>query len=45
VAQLQLERLRQALRATRFNRRRAASRLGLTYDQFRGLMRRFKDQL
>jgi psp operon transcriptional activator len=45
VAQLQCHRLRAALQATRFNQRQAASRLGLTYDQFRGLMRRFKDQL
>jgi len=45
VAQLQLDRLKEALRATRFNQRRAASRLGLTYDQFRGLMRKFKDRL
>jgi psp operon transcriptional activator len=45
VARLQEDRLREALRATRFNQRRAASRLGLTYDQFRGLMRKFKDRL
>lgn len=45
VAQLQLRRLREALLATGFNRRRAAARLGLTYDRFRGLMRKFKNQL
>jgi psp operon transcriptional activator len=45
VAQLQLDRLKAALQATRFNQRRAATRLGLTYDQFRGLMRKFKDRL
>jgi psp operon transcriptional activator len=45
VARFQEDRLREALRATRFNQRRAASRLGLTYDQFRGLMRKFKDRL
>jgi len=45
VAQLQEDRLKEALRATRFNQRQAASRLGLSYDQFRGLMRKFKDRL
>ena len=45
VAQLQLNRLREALHAARFNQRQAATRLGLTYDQFRGLMRKFKDRL
>ena len=45
VAQLQLDRLKKALQATRFNQRRAATHLGLTYDQFRGLMRKFKDRL
>ena len=45
VAKLQRDRLKEALRTTRFNQRRAASRLGLTYDQLRGLMRKFKDHL
>lgn len=45
VEQLQLERLREALRLTRFNQRKAAARLGLTYDQLRGLMRKFGGQL
>ena len=45
VEQLQLQRLRETLHATRFNQRRAAKRLGLTYDQLRGLMRKFKDQM
>ena len=45
VAQLQLNRLQEALRHTRFNQRQAASYLGLTYDQFRGLKRKFKDRL
>ncbi len=45
VARLQRERLRDALAATRYNQRQAASRLGLSYDQLRGLMRKFKDSL
>ena len=45
VEQLQLDRLRETLQNTRFNQRQAASHLGLTYDQFRGLMRKFKDRL
>ncbi len=45
VGHLQLLRLRQALQQARFNQRRAAALLGLTYDQLRGLMRKFKDRL
>jgi len=45
IEHLQLNRMREALRLTRFNQRRAADHLGLTYDQFRGLMRKFKDRL
>jgi psp operon transcriptional activator len=45
IAQLQVHRLREALQSTRFNQRQAAARLGLTYDQLRGLVRRFKDRL
>lgn len=45
VEQLQLHRLREALQLTQFNQRKAAASLGLTYDQLRGLMRKFTDQL
>ena len=45
VEQLQQDRLKEALQATRFNQRQAAAHLGLTYDQLRGLMRKFKDRL
>jgi psp operon transcriptional activator len=45
VAHLQLLRLRQALHHARYNQRRAAAHLGLTYDQLRGLMRKLKDRL
>ena len=37
--------LADALKATRYNQRKAAMRLGLTYDQLRGLYRKYKDQL
>ena len=42
---LQRTRLQEALRQARFNQRQAAVRLGLTYDQLRGLMRKFKDRI
>jgi psp operon transcriptional activator len=45
VARLQRARLRQALAATHYNQRRAAALLGLTYDQLRGLLRKFKQDL
>jgi psp operon transcriptional activator len=45
VARLQVDRLRKALETTHYNQGRAAKRLGLTYNQFRGLMRKFKDDL
>ena len=45
VRALELRRLRQALAATRYNQRRAAERLGLTYHQFRGLYRKYADEL
>ena len=40
VAKLEIEALRGALRATRHHQRRAATLLGLTYHQFRGLYRK-----
>lgn len=45
VAALEIRRLRGALAACRYNQRRAAKRLGLTYDQFRGLYRKHQAQL
>jgi psp operon transcriptional activator len=45
VRELKLRMVRKALAATRFNQRNAARRLGLTYDQFRGLYRKYKDEL
>lgn len=45
VAALEIEALRGALRATRHHQRKAATRLGLTYHQFRGLYRKHATQL
>jgi psp operon transcriptional activator len=43
VKALQVRRMRDALRSARHNQRRAAEKLGLTYDQFRGLYRKYAD--
>ncbi|MBI2423597.1 MAG: phage shock protein operon transcriptional activator [Candidatus Hydrogenedentes bacterium] len=45
VEALERRLLREALEATRFNQRRAADRLQLTYHQFRGLYRKYQDFL
>lgn len=37
--------LEEALRTTRFNQRQAAEKLGLTYHQFRGLYRKYAEEL
>lgn len=42
VRELQLRMLESALERSRYNQRKAAALLGLSYDQFRGLYRRFK---
>ncbi|OPZ06095.1 MAG: Psp operon transcriptional activator [candidate division BRC1 bacterium ADurb.BinA364] len=42
---LELRRLRQALEQSRFNQRAAAEALGLTYHQFRGYYRKYKDDI
>ena len=41
VADLEISLLRRALADCRFNQRRAASRLGLTYDQLRGRIKKY----
>jgi psp operon transcriptional activator len=43
VRRLEIERLRQALEAARYNQKKAAGALGLTYHQFRGLFRKHRD--
>ena len=45
VEQLELSLLRRALEAGRFNQRQAAALLGLSYDQLRGLLRKYRDRL
>ncbi|MGW8158959.1 phage shock protein operon transcriptional activator [Desulfoprunum sp.] len=45
VEQLELSLLRRALEEGRFNQRQAASLLGLSYDQLRGLLRKYRDRL
>lgn len=42
VLDLKLRMLKSALERSRYNQRKAATILGLTYDQFRGLYRRYK---
>jgi psp operon transcriptional activator len=42
VRELEVRMVRNALARTRYNQRKAAVLLGLSYDQFRGLYRRFK---
>lgn len=42
VLDLKLRMLKSALERSRYNQRKAAALLGLTYDQFRGLYRRYK---
>jgi len=41
VRELEIRMLKRALEKARFNQRRAAAALGLTYDQFRGLYRKY----
>jgi len=37
--------LKNALETTRYNQKKAANQLGITYDQLRGLYRKHKEQL
>jgi psp operon transcriptional activator len=45
IRELQIILLRKGLKETRFNQRKAAQRLGLTYDQFRGLYRKHYEEI
>jgi psp operon transcriptional activator len=45
VADLEVCRLKGALKHSRYNQKRAARSLGLSYHQFRGLYRKYKDVL
>jgi psp operon transcriptional activator len=45
VAQFERRLLKKALRDARFNQKKAAARMGLTYNQFRGLYRRHRSHI
>ncbi len=45
VRELEILLLKKALKETKFNQRKAARILGLTYDQFRGLYRKYREQI
>lgn len=45
VSELKIRMLKKALATSRFNQRKAARQLGLTYDQLRGLYRKYKEKL
>jgi psp operon transcriptional activator len=45
VASFEVRMLQQALAASRFNQRKTARNLGLSYDQLRGLLRKYRDRL
>jgi psp operon transcriptional activator len=45
VTELKIQLLRRALRRAKYNQRKAANMLGLTYHQFRGLYRKYSRQL
>ena len=45
VRNLEISMLKEALLVERHNQKKAAKRLGLTYDQFRGLMRKHKNEI
>ncbi|MCF8061240.1 MAG: phage shock protein operon transcriptional activator [Deltaproteobacteria bacterium] len=45
VQSLEIRRLRRALEEARYNQKEAARALGLTYHQFRGLFRKYRDAL
>lgn len=45
VREVELYMLREALTESRYNQRAAAAGLGLTYDQFRGLYRKYANEL
>ncbi|MFH2219274.1 MAG: phage shock protein operon transcriptional activator [Pseudomonadota bacterium] len=45
VKRLEIHLLKSALETARYNRKKAAESLGLTYDQFRGLCRKYGDEI
>jgi psp operon transcriptional activator len=45
IRELRVRLLKRRLKETKYNQRKAAKLLGLTYDQFRGLYRKLRDAL
>ena len=45
VRDLEIQRVRDALERARFNQQKAAALLGITYHQFRGMYRKYREQL
>ncbi len=45
VKTLEIEMVRRALKKTRYHQKKAAGLLGLTYDQFRGLLRKYANEI
>ena len=45
IRELRVRLLRKRLEEAKYNQRKAAQRLGLTYDQFRGLYRKLRHAL
>ncbi len=45
IRELRVRLLKRRLKETKYNQRKTAQLLGLTYDQFRGLYRKFRDTL
>jgi len=45
VRELEIDLVKRALRKAKYNQRKAADLLGLTYHQFRGLYRKYRDQI
>lgn len=45
VREIKIHLIKKALRQAKYNQKRAAQILGLTYDQFRGLYRKFKEEI
>lgn len=45
IRELELKLLREAMDATKYNQKKAAELMGLTYHQFRGLYRKYQDEV
>ncbi len=45
VENLEVRLLQEAFEESRYSQRKAAAMLGLTYHQFRGMLRKYKDRI